>query len=449
MGSYGDLLRLWITPDFVQPFALLSLLEQENVQTTHQNACRWFALNALQGGSAGLIQRVTDPYNNIESVLNYLLFDPTATAPVDPRPSYPTAFYDAPAGRLVARTDWTPNATFFDFRCSWISINHQDGDGGQFEFYRKGEWLTKEMSNYDSNGKGQASDYHNSLTIGHTSPAGNPSQTNFVNWFENYYWTNGSQWSLGLNAGDPTSYSSSGANYSYCFGDFTKLYDRPDVWNPRIAILNTTRATRSILWLGGDYIVVYDRATTFDSGEFKRFHLNTINPAVVSGNVATATTPNGQNLFVQTLLPLNAGETVAETAAKLSFVAWLEPTSYTLAIEDLSQPDDCTFLNVLQGADPGAPMSPATHVASAAGSAFDGAVFANKGVFFPTTAGTPFLGTTLVVPAGVNEVFITGLGLSTSYGVATQPVAGGTQITVTPGGVNGTTDTAGVLSLTY
>jgi hypothetical protein len=30
MASYGDILRMWITPDFAQPFALLGLLDQQN-----------------------------------------------------------------------------------------------------------------------------------------------------------------------------------------------------------------------------------------------------------------------------------------------------------------------------------------------------------------------------------------------------------------------------------
>ena len=53
----------------------------------------------------------------------------------------------------------------FDYRSSWESINHQDGDGGQFELYRNGEWLTKEMSNYDNNDLGQTSVYHNTLAL--------------------------------------------------------------------------------------------------------------------------------------------------------------------------------------------------------------------------------------------------------------------------------------------
>ena len=99
---------------------------------------------------------MTDPWTwgVTQDLLYYLLLDPTARRATDPRPSFPTLFYDAPAGRIVAHSDWTPNGTMFDYRASWISINHQDGDGGQFELFRKGEWLTKEMSNYDNGGGG-------------------------------------------------------------------------------------------------------------------------------------------------------------------------------------------------------------------------------------------------------------------------------------------------------
>lgn len=64
----------------------------------------------------------------------------------------------------------------FDYRASWESINHQDDDGGQFEFYRKGEWLTKEMSNYDNN----AAVYHNTLALQNYYVNGTPA----LQWFE-------------------------------------------------------------------------------------------------------------------------------------------------------------------------------------------------------------------------------------------------------------------------
>ena len=174
MGSYGDLLRLYITPDFMQPFALLALLDQRTGIASRLNAERWFMINATQGGAGNLLSRVLNPWNAVESIIYFLALDPNAPPPTDPRPSMPLDFYDAPQGRVLGHSDWSPTGSMFDFRCSWISINHQDGDAGQFELYRRGEWLTKEVSNYDSIGNGQTSAYHNALTAKNTCQHGTP-----------------------------------------------------------------------------------------------------------------------------------------------------------------------------------------------------------------------------------------------------------------------------------
>ena len=118
---------------------------------------------------------------------------------------------DPAAGRIVAHSDWSANNTMFDYRASWISINHQVGDGGQFELYRNGEWLTKEMSNYDNNALGLTTVYHNTLALQNWCANGTPN----LNWYETGEWANGSQWMLGLNAGDPTTITSSGPGYVY------------------------------------------------------------------------------------------------------------------------------------------------------------------------------------------------------------------------------------------
>jgi hypothetical protein len=443
MASYGDLLRLWITPDFMQPFALLALLDEARGQATHIDAARWFALNAAEGGAADLPRRMTNPYSFSETVLYFLLLDPAAAPATDPRPSFPTIFHDAPAGRVVARSDWGPNATMFDFRASWISINHQDGDGGQFELYRKGEWLTKEMSNYDNSGAGQTTPYHNTLALKNWSPNGTPQ----LQWYEAAEWANGSQWMLGLNAGDPTTTTSSGPSYVYASSDLTNLFNRPGSrWVTGDDATDILHASRSILWLNDDYIVVYDRATSLHSGLFKRFNLNLVTNPVVSGKVATETMPSGQQLFLQTLLPQNPSISSSETATRLSLVAGLEPTQFTLVVEDLAQPTDERFLHVLQGADPGAQMSAATHVQSMSGTVFDGAAVAGCAVYFLNDTSAQFVGTSLDVPANVHNLYVTGLAPNTAYSVGVLPSGSGAiMVSITPGGAGATTDGAGVL----
>ena len=59
---------------------------------------------------------------------------------------------------------------------------------------------------------------------------------------------------------------SNGTGYVYATHDLTNLYNRPNIWTPGNSINAITQATRSILWLNNDYIVVYDRATSNNNG---------------------------------------------------------------------------------------------------------------------------------------------------------------------------------------
>jgi len=373
-------------------------------------------------------------------VLYFLLLDPSAAAAPDPRPSFPTLFYDAPAGRVVAHNNWSATGTMFDFRASWISINHQDGDGGQFEFLRNGEWLTKEMSNYDNNLVGMTTVYHNTLALQNWCQNGTPN----LNWFETGEWANGSEWILAMNAGDPVTTSSSGPGYVFANSDLTNLFNRPSVWTPANAAVDITQANRSVVWLNNDYIVVYDRATSVHSALFKRFNLSLVTNPAIKGNVATETLASGQQLFVQTLLPQTPSLTAVYAAGNLNPIAELEPTQYVFTVEDPAKPSDVRFLHVLQGADPGAPMAPAVRVQSTSGTAFDGAVFGSAAVYFPVAAGA-FAGTTLPAPAGVHTALVTGLAPNASYGVS----VAGNAISVLPGGAGATADGAGVLRITF
>jgi len=444
MASYGDLLRLYITPESMQAFALLALLEQEQGQSTHLNAARWFSTNAVANS---VTYNVSQPWTwgCAQSILYYMLLDPTASASTDPRPNYPLNFVDPAAGRVLAHSDWTPNASWFDYRASWESINHQDGDGGQFEFFRKGEWLTKEMSNYDNNGLGLTTYYHNTLSLKNWCANGTPN----INWFETGEWANGSDWILGLNGGDPVTLTSNGTGYTYASSNLTNLYNRPDVWTPSNGATDITQATRSILWLNSDYIVIYDRATSIHSGLFKAFNLCMANSPVINGNVATETMPDGQKLFVQSLLPANGSLTSAYAAGNLNPHSELDPMQYVLTVQDPTLPTDTRFLHVLQGADASVSMAPATYLKNASGTPFDGAVFGGNAVFFPVSGSVTIATTTFTVPSTVHTFVATGLTPGASYGVSTVSGANGTTITLTPGGSGFVADSAGLVKASF
>ena len=447
MANYGDTLRLWLTPDFMQVFALKNLLDQKNGDPANLEATRWFAINAVEGGAVALNQRIANPwtYGVQASVLYFLLLDPTLPAPADPRPAYADHFFDPGIGRLLSRTGWSPSASIFTFHSSWESINHQDGDAGQFELYRKGEWLTKELSNYDNNGNGQSSIWHNSLSLQNWCANGKPQNLNF---FEAPYWPNGSQWNNGMNAGDPVTVASTGPGYAYAQTDMTQLYNRPSVWTPANAALDIQHASRSVIWLQPDHLVVYDRATSLHNG-FKRFNLNFpaapfINPV---NRTATAATPGGQRLHVSSLLPANATLSYVPEGGTLSNIAQLETMKGRLVVEDLSMPADTRFLHLLQAADPATPADPAALAQSVAGTAFDGMAMLDTAVFFASDLKAASQGTTLLVPSAVVQVLVTGLTPGAGYGITTTGVTAGVQIQIIPGGQTATADAAGVLVL--
>ena len=446
-ASYGDVLRNYITPDFVEPMALLALLDQKNGDLSRLNEERWFSVNALQGGAAALFQRVSQPwsYGSEDTLLSYLLLDPAAAPATDPRPMLPTAFYDAPQGRLVEHyPDWSAGGSMFAFRCSWNSINHQQDDANQFELYRKGEWLTKGLANYDNNDIGQSTDFHNTLSLqnwcSNNISAANPNGVpNGLQFYEPPLWEIGSQWPLGLSAGDPEAMASVGAACTYAFGDTTNLYNLPDIYTPSNSAVDILHASRSILWLKPDHIVVYDRATSLHQGLFKRFSLTLNGTPVVSGSRTTSTTPGGQELYISTLLPNSANTTVTTSLvanAGISFIADLEPSTTRVTVEDTAHPADVRFLHVLQAADPGISAESAILVRSTAGTAFDGAVLQalQVVVMFKQDMAAPFTGVTFQLPAGTAHFYVAGLSPDTAYSISEQPsTQGSTTVTVAAG----------------
>jgi len=442
-ASYGDMLRLWVTPDNVNSWTLLDLLENENGSTAHQADVRWFADNVLPGGASGIAARMTSStWGALDAVEYFLLFDPGAAAAADPRPSLPLKFYDPRAGRVVAHSDWTPSNTMFDYHASWESINHQDGNAGEFEMYRKGEWLTKEMSNYDNNLVGNTTYYHNTLALKNTCQAGTPK----LGWNEVGEWKNGSQFTLGANAGDPTTVTSSGTGYVYAATDMTKLYNRPNIWDPAQSAVDITRAQRSILWLNNDFIAVYDRATSRSSGLFKRFNLSLVANPAISGQNATETMHDGQQLFIHTLLPANASITSREADSDLNPLADLEPTRYVLTVQDASNPTDTRFLHVLQAADANAAPTAVSGFASSSGTAFDGALVGNTALMFihDDKQTTGFARTVYSEPATVTANYVAGLIPNAAYTVLKTTSGAAVQVTVTAGGSTHA-DAAGVL----
>ena len=92
-------------------------------------------------------------------------------------------------------------------------------------------------------------------------------------------------------------------------------------------------------------------------------------------------------------------------------------------------------------------MVPATYITSTTGTPFDGAVFGNSAVFFPTKTSVTIATTTFTVPAAVTTFVVTGLTPGASYGVTSQTTAAGKLVTLTPGGSGYVADSAGLLKV--
>ena len=440
--GYGDMLRLFLTPDVSEAHSLLMLLDARTGVTNRTAKTRWLAMEEPQGGYAGLLNRVSNPYGggsvNQHGVLYFLSIDPATLAPpADPRPALPSLFFDRPQGMFVAHSDWTTNASLLHWRCCWLSIDHQNGDGGMFQFYRKGEFLTKELSSYDQNAAtGQSSWLHNTLALQNTCPAGTPGN---LSWYEAACWTTGSQWMMDESAGDPVTLVSSDTNHVFTYGDLTPLYNRPSVYSPEDAALDIQHASRSLLWLKPDHLIVYDRATSHTAGLFKRFNLCLPDAPTVAahnggGSVLTETLPSGQRLFINSLLPATGAVSINSLSNAVTTAAEGDPCHYRLAIEDTNNPTNIRFLHVLQGADAGGMADTTTYAQSTGGNAFEGVVVHGVEVLFPVNVlSNNFTSVSYTAPAGVTNHYVAGLTPHAQYAVTVQTNGGQLLVTVTPG----------------
>jgi hypothetical protein len=224
-----------------------------------------------------------------------------------------------------------------------------------------------------------------------------------------------------------------GKGFTYALGDATGLYN-----SDYEGVTDITHASRSIVWLQPDYIIVYDRASSKTAGRFKRFWLQTPTKAVVAGKQATMTTEKGQKLFVTTLLPQDASVTSepVDTYGEEN-TAEEEPMKYRLRVEAPGGPQNVRFLNVLQGADAGATPGEAVPVDSTSGTPYAGTVVNGVAVMFAVNLGGNFSSLTYTIPSvsNVTAHLITGLAPNAGYDAeVTNTGAGGSvQVTVTPG----------------
>jgi hypothetical protein len=412
---YGDGQKYWVE-DPIPLFGPLGLNAARRGDRRTLAAARWIVRNVSPGGESGMLDRIARTDEFFNSILYFLLLDPAAPRPADPRPRQPLTHVTPGTGRLLARTCWCPDARLFTYALPWNTIDHQRGEGNDFGLNRKGEWLTKQRVGYN----GPFTDYHNTLTVLNDHPDHDDAEDpRFIGW------QRGTQWAHDP-SGDPRLIARErGRGYTYALGDATNLY------NSDYELSRDVRhVSRSIVWLEPDRVVVYDRAETGKADRFKRFWLQLPAPARIDGRRATVRTPGGQQLFVTSLAPEAASLRSEPAEGEVDQPAVDEPMQHRLRVEAEGAPRSARFLHVLEGADGGARPSAATEISSSAGTPFTGAAIAGTAVLFPVTVGAPATSTTVTLPPGVDRVLVTGLRPRAGY-TATRS---GDELRITLGG---------------
>lgn len=424
---YGDGAKPW-GPDYIGLYGPLGVYDQLTNNPERLAKLRWIERNAPPGGLDKIDRRASARDFMIEPLMYFMLFDPTAPADPDPRPALPLDYFDPGLGHMFARTSWDPNATWFTYQLGWSRIDHQHADGNLFQLWRKGEWLTKERSGYGLSIA--CSDYKNTLALENTAPDHNGPGD-----YTNIEFMRGSQWTY-VNDGAPKLVAHvSAPKYTYALGDATSLYR-----STLEKATEVTHASRSIVWLPPDRVVVYDRAASKSAGKFKRFWLNLPASGSVNGRLVTMQSPKGQRLFVNSLLPAAAAVTVEPVEALNGEPGEMDPIRFRMRVEATGGPANVRFLHVLEGADGGASAGATALVTSTGGTPYEGASAGGIVAMFPVDLATPFASVTYTAPGGTVAHLVTGLMPGASYDVEQN----GTTVTVKPG-TGSKADSGGVL----
>ncbi|GGJ39096.1 hypothetical protein [Deinococcus roseus] len=408
-------------PDSIEALGPLGIYARLNGDQTTAAGMRWIQTMVPPGGKNDLASRARGGDSRFTSaILYFLLFDPQGKIQ-DPRPQYPTHQKIEGIGKILARTDWSENASGMSFTSGWNTIDHQAADALSVDFFFKGEWILKKRVGY---GFGwSASDNQNAPLI-QNDPAERDD-------YRKLLWTRGSGW-LYRPSGDAKLLASSfGKGYTYAQGDATAAYnsDYEDLHG-------VTQVLRSVLWIEPGALMVFDQLATEKSGRFKKLAFNFPTLLNLKGRVALGKTGSGQTFSVTSLLPEKATLTVKTAPAREgetvgdpdpSPAAHGEPAYQRLTIEATGAPQQTQFLTVFNtGKDTPVLLKDAT-----------GLVLGNTLICFATSEKVQYQ-----VPAGVQKQYIVGLKRDTPYTVNRS----GSIATVQPGS-GPKSDSAGVLVL--
>lgn len=411
MPGFGDSGKYWL-PDMTGAIGPLAIFQYNTNDLGLWTTSRWIMKHLGPGGAARMGDRGSTVEVARNAIYYFLTFDPNAPAASDPRPTLGLTHFSEGLGHIYSRTSWSKDAAWLNYMCGWVSVDHQHAHHNQVQFYRKGEWLTREISGYDGM---NPSKFHNTLTV-ENDPAQGLGGEDWANAFRD----SGSQWIFRVADGDGKILTKSWSQgHLYVTGDTTDLYNAQ-----RVKQSDAKHVSRSVLWIKPDHVLLYDRAITKTEGRFKRFWLHFEKNPTTQNNITTVQTAKGQNLFVTTLLPTATTITSKHAGAN---PAEGEKTAYELMVEATGGPADTRFLHLLQGADNGVAADNSQHIVSASGN-FEGALFRQTAVLFAKDLAGQNESLSIEVPSDTQMIFVSGLTPDAKYDVSVQE--GGTTKTI-------------------
>jgi hypothetical protein len=416
--GYGDSEKVWLLDhmDYLGPMALY---DRYKGNTKRYNQIRWMQLNLMAGGAQKAVRRSARPSSFRNTILYYLLFPPDEGRPTDPRKDIPLEFYSPGIGQISSRTSWADSSSWFTYSLSWNNVDHQHADGNQFQLYRKGEWLTKEVSGYGTGGIG-SSRYHNTMAI-----QNEPSKTTDGDDFRYQLWASGSQW-LYCSEDPKITALSQKKSYLAVTGDATNLYNCAAEHS-----MGVVHASRSIVWNKPDQVFVFDRATTNKAANFKRFWLNTQKKGRVEGKRISATTPRGQKLVVDSLLPKQSKIDILKVKVE---PAEDEVMAYQIRVQPKRGKAREEFLHVLQGVDRQASPAETGFLAMGKRSSHLGAFAGKTAVLFKRDLGRVVKSFSYAAPLTVKVHLISGLKPGAGYAISATKTASSWSISLKSGG---------------
>jgi N-acetylneuraminic acid mutarotase len=454
--SYGDIQRLYF--EDIDMFSYNALLDREKGDTASLQRAYWAEANLPWGGTTHYYDRAgvwaTAASGNgweLAPIATFLVNDPSLNpiAAPDPRATVlPLDYSNGQQWRTIYRSDFTANASIATWLCGYQIIDHQNGNCGKVDFYRKGEWLLKAKDGYSGNYFANKPMYADTMGVVNNLAAfsaGGPGGVDYASWQQGGQLTHGNEGypsdpnpaSLGpgdLAIPNATWSISSGPAYLFAQADATPLYNT--YWDQGVqanwAIWNN-HVSRSMLYANKDLMAIYDREETTGHNTAKQEWWGFTYAPTISGNTLSVTsTANGQKMWLDTVLP--ASGVTYSTITSWDNDTWADKDP-VVAIVNVSAgtPQTTRFLHVMQATDSGGSRIAPTLVQSTAGEPYDGAVVGTSLMLFKHTMSDTVSGVTYPA-SGATTHYVSGLTANTSYSITG---------TGTPS--SATTDNAGVL----